>query len=290
MVKHLLFLQLLLISSCSKLGTLHYEPNIPSDKYCDLQPCLEMGKWTISQPTSSILVFLLGFFSIFLGIKFYRKREEHLSRLYFSISMILGGVGALLAGISYQTFGYEIKCKGQLNCSWTSWYEIYYNIFTVAAAGMLLIAISYSWMEKPGQQRAKIYAYLTPLAYSILVLVGAILPNRLFVSFEFMILFSLPAYLFIFIWSMKTRKVKKTPLGSSLINSGVILLTVFICYYIYSSLGITTKLWSKGIWFSDNDVLHIGMLVWLFHIYVKVFHFVFDNESAHVDYSNKNKM
>ena len=193
--------------------------------------------------------------------------------------MFLGGIGALLAGVSFQALGYEIKCRGQIDCSWTSWWEIYYNISTVAAAGALLVAVSYSWMHKIGQQRAKIYAVCSTILYSIIIFIGCMLPNKLLVSFEFMIVFSLPAYFFIFSWNTKLYRAQKTPFQSAIIQSGILLLLVFISYYSYSILAITEQLWATGIWFSDNDVLHVGMLVWLIFIYVRVKPLVVDKEA-----------
>ena len=51
-----------------------------------------------------------------------------------------------------------------------------------------------------------------------------------------------------------------------LLGSWIILLGTMIAYWIYSKQGITKKLWAKGIWFSENDVLHVFLIFWMIYI------------------------
>jgi hypothetical protein len=45
-------------------------------------------------------------------------------------------------------------------------------------------------------------------------------------------------------------------------------------------LGFTQDLWRNGIWFSDNDVLHVGMILWIFHIWKLILPLVKDGNEA----------
>ena len=37
-------------------------------------------------------------------------------------------------------------------------------------------------------------------------------------------------------------------------------------YYAYLSLGYTQILWDQGIWFSENDVLHLLVAAWVAYV------------------------
>lgn len=41
-------------------------------------------------------------------------------------------------------------------------------------------------------------------------------------------------------------------------------------YYGYLLSGIPEGLWAKGVWFSANDVLHLGLIAWMVYIYAAV--------------------
>jgi hypothetical protein len=55
-----------------------------------------------------------------------------------------------------------------------------------------------------------------------------------------------------------------------LLGSWSLLLFTIAAYWIYNKSGYTKKLWSKGIWFSENDVLHVFLIFWILYIAIFV--------------------
>jgi hypothetical protein len=78
------------------------------------------------QPFSSILVYLLGLIMIAIGVYFLVTKKEQQSRYYWAIGFILWGISAIVAGTSYQAFGYELKYRGLEHCLFASNFELAY--------------------------------------------------------------------------------------------------------------------------------------------------------------------
>jgi hypothetical protein len=256
-----LLLGLVLLVSCQAPAP------IASADWCASQPCLEFFGITVNQLSSSLLVFILSFYSLFVGYKFYHNRGLHLSRKYWGISLVLGGIGAFAAGLSFQAFGYEIKCAGKVLCDNTSSFEIAYNIITVWSAAWLLLAISASFLHKSKLKVLRVLKIIFSLIYTILCLSAYYNSEYLFVSFEFLLGYISPIYLYIFIiTAYQFTKAKEYHGLKKYANAWLILMITIIAYYFYLSFGFTELLWEKGIWFSANDVLHLGMMGWLYYL------------------------
>lgn len=254
----------------SNLDKILYSPRITPKEWCEIQPCVELNllgyKIIIVQPSSTFFVYLLGILTIYIGLHFIRNRDNQESRLWWGIALILWGLGALFAGTSYQVFSYEIKCSGREFCLWTSWWEIVYLILSVGSVVAMIMAQSYSCVTEKWRTPISIYAFVIIVVYVIIVLIGSSIPVKFMISFELMILFLAPNILvFFFLNSWRYYKY-----GNHL---DLVLLVIWISlgiivgiYYLYLVSGITERLWENGIWFSENDVLHIGLIIWMIYI------------------------
>jgi hypothetical protein len=78
------------------------------------------------QPSSTILVYLLGLIMIVFGVYFLVTKKNQQSRYYWAIGLILWGISAIVAGTSYQAYGYELKYRGLEHCLFASNFELAY--------------------------------------------------------------------------------------------------------------------------------------------------------------------
>jgi len=104
---------------------------------------------------------------------------------------ILGGVGAALAGTSFQAFSYELKCAGRERCLSTNGFEIGYNLAQAASVSAMLIAVAYACTTR-GLRRALIaYSIVNVIAYCVVSATGVGLTARFLHSFDMLMLFAL---------------------------------------------------------------------------------------------------
>ena len=248
----------------------HDDPDLTPEKWCMAQPCRKIRiaskEIIISQPLSSFWVYFLGFFTVGAGVYFFRIQNGEISRLWWGVSLLLWGLGALLAGTSYQAFGYEIKCRGKQVCSWTSWWEVVYLMFQLVSMNAMLVAVAYSCTTGAFQTVLLVYALVSSLVFVILISIGGIVPVKSLITFEFMVWVSAPVFIFFCFLNAWRYYIYRESMDLVLLGCWIILLGTMLAYWTYSKLGITKKLWAKGIWFSENDLLHVLLIFWMIYI------------------------
>ena len=260
-------------SGFSRLKTIRYtDPELTPANWCEAQPCVKIQiasrKIILTQPTSTFLVYSLGFLTIGAGLYFLRIRNSEISRLWWGISLLLWGIGALLAGTSYQAFGYEIKCAGRKSCAWTSWWEVVYLMFQQVSMDAMLVAVAYSCTGGSLQIILSIYALVNAAVYVILTLIGGIVPVKSLITFNLMVRISTPIFLLLCILNGWRYYMLRDSMDLALLGTWILLLLTMATYCLYDELDITQKLWArgKGIWFSQNDVLHVCLILWVIYI------------------------
>jgi len=255
------------LTSCGRLDAIPYEPVQTAETWLQIQPYAEFqfGAQSIIfvQPSTSIIVYLLGGITIAVGLYFFKMRNEQRSRFWWGIALLLWGVGAILAGTSYEAFSYAIKCAGRAACLWTSWWEIIYLIVSVWSIDAMMIAVVHSSTAGRLRKGLSVYAVVNAVLYFIVVMIGAFIPVRFLISFEFLLIVAAPSIIAFFALHGWRYFKYKASLDLAYLGTWVWLGVTIVAYFLYLVSGNTTVLWEKGIWFSENDVLHIGLILWM---------------------------
>jgi hypothetical protein len=263
-------LPLLLLSGCARLDAIPYSPPQTAATWLTIQPyaTIKIGALEIIliQPSTTFFVYLLGVVAIGAGVYFFRIRQGQRSRVWWGIALALWGTGALLAGTSYEASSYAIKCAGRPACAWTSGWEVAYLILSVASVDAMLVAEAYACATGRLRRVLIIYAAANLAAYVVIALIGALVPVKFLISFELLILFAAPTILLFFVLNGWRYAKFREPMDLALLGAWAWLALTLAAYFVYLMSGTTQTLWARGLWFSENDVLHIGLIVWMIYL------------------------
>jgi hypothetical protein len=248
----------------------HDDPSLNRETWITVQPCSKVSLFgreiLITQPSSTFWVYLLGVLTSLLGAYFIATYDHQTSRIMWGVSLILWGLGALIAGTSYQAFAYQLKCAGRPSIVWTSWWEVVYLIFQQISVSVMLVAVAYSSLTERGQTLSIAVAFLLSAIYLIVVSRGAFTPLKPLITFELMVHFCTPFILFFIGLNAWRYWQFGNHLDLALLGTWFGLVLTMVIFNKYISLGLTNKLWKKGKWFSENDVLHVALILWIIYI------------------------
>jgi hypothetical protein len=261
---------MLLLAGCAPFESILYTPPQTPESWLTIQPYAQIPAGSsgliLVQPSTSAIVYLLGLITIAAGAYYLSTRQNQRSRLWWGIALLLWGAGALVAGTSYEAFSYYLKCAGRPACIWTSWYEIAYLLFSVASIDAMLVAAAYSGATGKWRRRLAAYAAIHIALYTILVLVGALVPVKFLISFELLILISAPAIVIFLVIYGRRYAQQKQPGDLAQLGAWAWLILTIAGYFGYYLSGLPQSLWAQGNWFSENDVLHIGLILWMLYL------------------------
>lgn len=264
----LLLLGTLALSGCSRLDSLTWDVNAEQWLATHAHQKIAIGSlnFILAEPSSTIIVYGLGIIILLAGLYFLKNRGTGKSRFWWGIALVIWAVSTFSAGTSYQALSYELKYAGRTIGLWTTWWEIWYLLLFVVAMNAITVAVAFS--SSSGKTRKGIIGYAAASAsvYSALVLTGAFLPNQFLVSFEFMVLFASPTFLILLTVNIAGFVKTKRPLELLLAGAWIFMLLIVAAYFGFYVSGYAAVLWARGIWFNENDVLHIGLIVWIFYL------------------------
>lgn len=248
----------------------HDDPSLNPETWFTLQPCSTVKFFgreiLITQPSSTFWVYLLGVLTSLLGAYFIATSDNQVSRMMWGVSLILWGLGALIAGTSYQAFAFQFKCAGRDEVIWTSWWEVVYLILQQVSISVMLLAVAYSSLSEHGKILSIVVAALVSAVYSLVVCWGAFMPRKSLITFELMVHFCTPFIVFLIVLNAWRYWHFGQQLDLALLGTWFGLVLTMVLFNKYTALGLTNKLWKKGTWFSENDVLHVALILWIIYI------------------------
>lgn len=228
----------------------------------------------VQQISSTVMVWGLGVLIVACGVVVYIKRGYSPVGRYWGIGLVLWGLGAIVAGVSYQIFGYELKANGYEYVLFTSNWELCYMILTAFATNYMLVGTAHAALKGKLLKYVHIFAFCHCIAYGVYMLVGSILAIESiisyfgftqFVAIDFMLMFAMN------IWHYVKHKDK---LNIRMVFTwgtfAVVNIAYFVCYYI----GMGSIYTNTGIWFNENDVLHLLLMVWAVHVLVVLLRYI----------------
>jgi len=266
------------LASCSRLEQLQSD-NTPEEWLAShSHVVVKTGPFdfVFAEPSSTIFVYGLGLVLLWAAWRFFVHKKDSSSGKLWALGLLVWALSTFSAGTSYQAFSYEIKCAGKNLCSWTSWWEIWYMALYVLSMGMIAAAVAFSSLTRRARKPFLIYLLAITLIYEVVLFSGALLPNQLLVSFEFMLLFVIPTFLVLFVINLKGYLNSKERLELRLLLAWVLMALVTAAYFGFLLSGIARQLRDSGIWFNANDVLHIGLIGWVLYLVFRCEHLIAD--------------
>ncbi len=269
----IMFLFITLTTLLENTEVLLMSPLTTTQEFLESMPYLTITlcgtELILQQLSSTIMVWGLGLAIVICGLIIAIVKRANKTGLYWGIGLVLWGLGAIVAGVSYQAFGYELKAVGQEYVLFTSNWELAYMILTAFATNYMMVGTAYATTTGKTTKAITIFAICHSIAYGFYMLFGAIYAIEFLISyFGFVVFVAVDFGLMFYLNIMHCIKYKdkfSKNLIWAWIDFAVANIGYFICYW--CSLGVNLYE-NHGVWFTENDVLHLLLLVWAIHFFI----------------------
>jgi purine-cytosine permease-like protein len=142
----------------------------------------------------------------------------------------------------------------------------------------LVAATGYTSAGATGRKWMVRFAIADSIAYTAYILIGAILPIKFLVTYEGFMAFIGANFLLMFFMNIRYYRVHHDALNKKLIQVWLGFLLVNIGYFAFLFGGFGASLYAaSGLWFNENDALHVLLIAWSAFIY-----FAFRDENMDV--------
>ena len=130
----------------------------------------------------------------------------------------------------------------------------------------MMLAVAYSSTTGKLRTALSVYSVINAVVYFIIVMIGVFIPVKFLISFELLLVVAAPSIIAFFVINGWRYFKFKLRLDLLLLGTWIWLGGTIAAYFLFLISGIPESLWAKGFWFSANDVLHIGLIIWMLYI------------------------
>jgi hypothetical protein len=110
------------------------------------------------------------------------------------------------------------------------------------------------------------YALVNMGLYLLVIVAGVFVPVQFLISFELLLVFGAPNIIIFLVQNGRSYLQSRDRMDALLLGAWGWLILTIAAYFLYLLSGLTRSLWAQGLWFSENDVLHIGLILWMLYL------------------------
>jgi hypothetical protein len=145
--------------------------------------------------------------------------------------------------------------------------EVIYLILQQLSINVIFVAAAFTSANGYMRSTMVITAIVLSVCYVTLTIWAAFKPQKRFLTFEWMSWVSLFPVLWMFFLHIWQGFKTASDIEWSYAGIWAGLFASIFAYGLYIKLGITEWLWRRKFWFSENDVLHVTLIIWMLYLY-----------------------